>query len=104
MGATSPHPSEPPSTSAGAGPATRRWFGSAGSLARATGFKIDDVLRIAKCHPHSPGLRRLEAALELVDAGSESPRESYLRLLLIDAGLPRPQTPIPVLGVDGISG
>ena len=51
---------------------------------------------------HSPGLRRLEAALELVDAGSESPRESYLRLLLIDAGLPRPQTQIPVLGVDGI--
>ncbi len=72
------------------------------ALARATGFKIDDVLRIAKCHPHSPGLRRLETALELVDPGAESPRESYLRLLLIDAGLPRPQTQIPVLGTDGI--
>jgi hypothetical protein len=72
------------------------------ALSRATGFKVDDVLRIAKCHPHSPGLRRLETALELVDPGSESPRESYLRLLLIDAGLPRPQTQIPVLGVDGI--
>jgi hypothetical protein len=72
------------------------------ALARATGFKLDDVLRIAKCHPRSPGLRRLEAALELVDAGSQSPRESYLRLLLIDAGLPRPQTQIPVLGGDGI--
>jgi hypothetical protein len=72
------------------------------ALARATGFKVDDVLRIAKCHPLSPGLRRLEAALELVDAGSQSPRESYLRLLLIDAGLPRPRTQIPVLGVDGI--
>jgi hypothetical protein len=72
------------------------------ALARATGFKVDDVLHIAKCHPHSPGLRRLETALELVDPGAESPRESYLRLLLIDAGLPRPQTQIPVLGVDGI--
>ncbi|MFW3115193.1 hypothetical protein MHAE_15670 [Mycobacterium haemophilum DSM 44634] len=72
------------------------------ALARATGFKVDDVLRIAKCHPRSPGLRRLEAALELVDAGAQSPRESYLRLLLIDAGLPRPQTQIPVLGVDGM--
>jgi hypothetical protein len=72
------------------------------ALARATGFKVDDVLRVAKCHPHSPGLRRLEAALELVDPGAESPRESYLRLLLIDAGLPRPQTQIPVHGVDGI--
>jgi hypothetical protein len=72
------------------------------ALARATGLKVDDVLRVAKCHPRSPGLRRLEAALELVDPGAQSPRESYLRLLLIDAGLPRPQTQIPVLGVDGM--
>ncbi len=72
------------------------------ALARATGFKADDVLGIAKCHPHSPGLRRLEAALDLVDPGAQSPRESYLRLLLIDGGLPRPQTQIPVLADDGI--
>jgi hypothetical protein len=72
------------------------------ALARATGFKIDDVLHIAKCHPRSPGVRRLEAALELVDPGAQSPRESYLRLLLIDAGLPWPQTQIPVLDADGI--
>lgn len=73
------------------------------SLARATGFKVEDVLRIVECHPGTPGLRRLEAALELVDAGAQSPRESYLRLLLIDAGFPRPQTQIPVLGADGIA-
>jgi hypothetical protein len=40
--------------------------------------------------------------LELVDPGAQSPRESYLRLLFIDAGLSRPQTQIPVLGVDRI--
>jgi hypothetical protein len=72
------------------------------SLARATDFKVVDVLAIAQRHPHSPGLRRTEAALELVDAGAQSPRESYLRLLLVDGGLPRPQTQIPVLGPDGI--
>ena len=72
------------------------------ALARATGFKVDDVLRVAKCHPRSPGLRELETALDLVDPGAQSPRESYLRLLLIDAGFPRPQTQLPVLGVDGI--
>jgi hypothetical protein len=72
------------------------------ALARATGFKVDDVLRVAQAHPRSPGLRTLETALELVDPGAQSPRESYLRLLLIDAGFPRPQTQIPVLGVDGI--
>lgn len=72
------------------------------ALARATGFKVDDVRRIAKRHPGSPGLRRLETALELVDPGAQSPRESYLRLLLIDSGLPRPQTQIAVLGIDGL--
>ncbi len=72
------------------------------TLARATGFKVDDVLRIAACHPRSPGVRRLEAALELVDGGAQSPRESYLRLLLIDAGLPRSQTQISVVGADGM--
>lgn len=72
------------------------------ALARATGCKADDVLRVARCHPRSPGLRRLETALELVDPGAESPQESYLRLLLIDAGLPRPQTQVPVPGHDGI--
>ncbi|GLE54307.1 endonuclease domain-containing protein [Mycobacterium montefiorense] len=72
------------------------------ALARATGVKVDDVLRIVACHPRSPGIRRLEAALELMDGGAQSPRESYLRLLLIDAGLPRPQTQLPVLGLDGM--
>lgn len=72
------------------------------ALARATGFKVDDVVRITKAHPCTPGLRRLEAALDLVDPGAQSPRESYLRLFLIDAGLPRPQTQIPVFGADGL--
>ena len=72
------------------------------ALAAATGFKVDDVLSVSRRHPRSPGLRRLETALELVDAGAQSPRESYLRLLLIEAGFPRPQTQIPVSGADGI--
>jgi hypothetical protein len=72
------------------------------ALARATGFKVVDVLQVAGRHPGARGLRQLETALELVDPGAQSPRESYLRLLLIDAGLPRPQSQIPVLGPDGI--
>lgn len=72
------------------------------ALARATDLKVDDVVRVAMAHPRSPGLRQLETALELCDPGAQSPRESYLRLLLIDAGLPRPQTQIPVLGIDGL--
>ncbi|MDI3312860.1 MAG: hypothetical protein QJR12_00790, partial [Mycobacterium sp.] len=72
------------------------------ALARATAFTVDRVLGIAQRHPGARGLRRLETALDLVDAGAQSPRESYLRLLLIDAGLPRPQTQIPVTGADGL--
>ena len=34
--------------------------------------------------------------LETVDAGAQSPQETYLRLDLIDAGFPRPTTQIPV--------
>lgn len=72
------------------------------ALARATGFEVDDVLSVARRHPGSPGLRQLETALELCDPGAQSPRESYLRLLLLDAGLPRPRTQLPVLGGDGL--
>ncbi|WP_375485365.1 hypothetical protein [uncultured Mycobacterium sp.] len=73
------------------------------SLTRLTGLKLDDVARMAECHRGARGLRQLETALELVDAGAQSPRESYLRLLLIEAGLPRPQTQIPVVDADGVA-
>jgi very-short-patch-repair endonuclease len=36
-----------------------------------------------------------------MDAGAQSPRETELRLLLMDAGYPRPSTQIPVLDYDG---
>ncbi|GBE65453.1 hypothetical protein MFM001_19150 [Mycobacterium sp. MFM001] len=70
------------------------------ALARASGFKVDDAASLALRHPGVRGLRRLEDVLDLVDAGAESPRETYLRLLLIDAGLLRPQTQIPVVTAD----
>ena len=71
------------------------------ALSRATGFKLDDVRSVADVHPRARGLRNLETALELVDPGAQSPRETYVRLLLIDGGLPRPQTQIAVLTEDG---
>jgi hypothetical protein len=70
-------------------------------LARATDFKAPDVAELASRHGHARGLRQLEVALDLVDAGAESPRESALRLLLIGAGYPRPQTQVPVVSDDG---
>lgn len=67
------------------------------ALARATPYSTEDVLLLAKRHRGARGLRRLRAALPLVDPGAASPRESRLRLRLIDAGLPAPTTQIPVV-------
>jgi YD repeat-containing protein len=66
------------------------------ALAHATDLKLADVELVAQRYPGRRGSRRARATLELVDAGAESPRESWLRLLLIRAGFPRPQTQIPV--------
>ena len=71
------------------------------ALARATDFKVPAVEELAAQHRHARGLRQLETALDLVDAGAQSPKETWLRLLLIRAGFPRPQTQIPVLSADG---
>ena len=66
------------------------------ALARATELKVADVKLIAERHRGRRGIRRARMALDLVDAGAESPRETWLRLLLIRAGFPPPQTQIPV--------
>lgn len=71
------------------------------ALARATQLKICDVEELAARHRHTRGLRQLEKALDLVDAGAESPRETWLRLMLIRDGYRRPRTQIPVWSLDG---
>jgi hypothetical protein len=71
------------------------------ALGNATGLTADAVLKVARRHLGSPGIRRLPATLDLYDRGAESPRETWLRLLLIRAGFPRPSTQIPLLGPSG---
>lgn len=66
------------------------------ALARATPFSVEDVLLLAKRYAGARGLRRLRVALPLIDAGAASPKETWLRLLLIDAGFPVPTTQIQV--------
>ena len=66
------------------------------ALAWASSFSIEDVMLLAKRYQGARGVRRLREAMELVDFGAASPRETWLRLLFIDAGLPRPSTQIPV--------
>lgn len=67
------------------------------ALGNATRFDREAVAEIARRHCGSPGVPQLLSALDLHDPGAESPRETWLRLLLIRAGFPRPRTQIPVL-------
>jgi hypothetical protein len=64
------------------------------ALLNATGVKLADVITLADRHSRGRGIRRLRAALELVDGGAESPQETRVRLLLVGAGLPTPETQI----------
>ncbi len=64
------------------------------ALSHATGFKIADVVSLAVARPGSRGIQRLRSALKLVDGGAESPQESRVRLVLVAAGLPPPETQI----------
>ena len=66
------------------------------ALMRASPFRPDEVLALATRYPRARGLRRLRATLPLVDPGAASPKETWLRLLLIDAGMPAPETQIVV--------
>jgi hypothetical protein len=66
------------------------------ALARATHLKMADVELLAQRYKGRRGIRNARLALDLVDAGAESPRETWLRLLLIRAGFPPPRTQIPV--------
>ncbi len=64
------------------------------ALLNATGIKPLDVADVADRHPGTRGIRRVRAALGVADGGAESPQETRLRLVLVRAGLPRPETQI----------
>ncbi|MGC2655423.1 MAG: hypothetical protein WA317_17910 [Mycobacterium sp.] len=66
------------------------------ALARATGMTPADVAPMIDRHKRLRGVRRCRTALSLMDAGAQSPKESWLRLILFDAGLPRPTTQVRV--------
>lgn len=71
------------------------------ALARAADLRLSAVLSLAQRTPGRRRIRQAREALGLVDAGSQSPRETMLRLWLVEAGLPKPQTQIPVYGDNG---
>jgi len=66
------------------------------ALSQATDIRAADVELLAQRYGGRRGIARAREAVGLFDAGAQSPKESWLRVVLIRAGLPRPQTQIPV--------
>ncbi|OBI15666.1 hypothetical protein A5714_11925 [Mycobacterium sp. E2462] len=66
------------------------------ALARATRIKAADVELLAERYSGRRGIVQAREALALFDSGAQSPKESWLRVVLVHAGLPPPQTQIPV--------
>lgn len=66
------------------------------ALVQATAVKMADVEQLVDRYRGRRGIKAARAALDLVDGGAQSPKETWLRLLLIGAGFRPPQTQIPV--------
>jgi hypothetical protein len=72
------------------------------ALARATHLKMADVELLAERYKGRRGIRNVRKVLDLVDPGAESPKETWLRLLVIRNGFPPPTTQIPVYNQYGV--
>lgn len=66
------------------------------ALARATRVPAADVSALTYRYAGARGVRCCRTALDMMDAGAESPKETWLRLLLIRGGFGRPTTQIPL--------
>ena len=97
MNYPSPLLPEPPSTWPDSCLVTSRWR----IWMQLTGVSAADAIALAARYPGTRGIRRARVGLALMDGGAQSPKETWLRLVLIDGGLPRPRTQIRVSdGVD----
>ena len=66
------------------------------ALGNGTQLDCSQVRELAARHRRVRGIRQVGRVLDLHDPGAQSPKETWLRILVINAGLPRPRTQIPV--------
>ncbi|QHF23715.1 DUF559 domain-containing protein [Rathayibacter sp. VKM Ac-2804] len=67
------------------------------------GLRVDlEILAVRAAQYRGRGGRRAREAVGLVRVGSESPKETLLRLLLIRAGLPEPELNVELYDADGV--
>ncbi|HXI94970.1 MAG TPA: DUF559 domain-containing protein [Candidatus Acidoferrum sp.] len=62
---------------------------------------IDELFSYVDEHPRAKGIARLRRVVDLAEAKSESPMETRLRMLLVLAGLPRPEVQVSIYDDEG---
>ncbi|TMQ90281.1 hypothetical protein ETD83_36125 [Actinomadura soli] len=65
------------------------------------GVETDELTRMARGLRGYRGNKRLREIVRLSDRGAASPGESWARVAVMESGLPRPKTQVPVRGEDG---
>ncbi|MBJ7290005.1 hypothetical protein [Williamsia sp.] len=78
-----------------------RALGRLDDLARHTDLDLRQLWAYTRDHPRTKGIRQLRELSALVDPKAESPGESWLRLLMIRHGLPRPESQIIITDHNG---
>ncbi len=64
------------------------------ALAAKTGITAEEIDELATRYAPSRGIRSARTAIALMDGGATSHHQTRLRLMVLDAGLPRPRTSI----------
>lgn len=74
-----------------------RALGHLDDLVKATDLDVGVLWRYVVEHPGTRGIRQIRELVPHINPLSESPPESWLRLLIVEGGLPRPEAQISVL-------
>ncbi|GAA1890927.1 hypothetical protein [Williamsia serinedens] len=77
-------------------------LGHLDDMARTTALDAHALWAYTRDHAHTSGIRQLRELVGLVDAGAESPGESWTRLIMHRHELPRPETQIEVFDEFGV--
>lgn len=63
-------------------------------------IELEALRSAVRRYPHHPGIVKARRVASVADPLAESPGESWLRLRVLDAGFPRPQAQVEVIGPD----
>ncbi|MEH3157186.1 MAG: hypothetical protein PGN29_18430 [Gordonia paraffinivorans] len=80
------------------------WMGLAhlDDITRATDLDLGELWRFIVAHPAMRGVRQIRGLIPWIDPCAESSGESWTRFLILDDGLPRPESQLKVYDETGV--